>query len=358
MKYITHINEYLSLNEGKQVGELYHWTSFISTYMILEQNYIKSGKALRDDVKTFKGDIISGGVSFTRDKFFHGWKNRHYPMESCIVIDGDKRSKKYKLFPYNDFFDGIQKPNKKEADEQETRTSKNIENIIKYIKRIELYYNDGGATEEEQLNYIKWFAPYRNTLKGFDYNNYTSINDFKLELCEYIKSKGIECIIKTVNENINENTNNINDNFWKWFGNSITIKNNTPIICYHATDTEFNTFSKDKIGKNYWQSKSNAHGGGFFFSDRKPNGQYSKYIMPVYLKIESPLIRTAGDYFYAVDMFDNNKENFFHKAKENENDGIIINSPTGSLYIVFNPNQIKSINNDGSWDLADNNIYS
>jgi hypothetical protein len=29
-----------------------------------------------------------------------------------------------------------------------------------------------------------------------------------------------------------------------------------------------------------------------------------------------------------------------------------------SELVIFNPNQIKSINNDGSWDINDNNIYS
>ena len=96
---------YEFLNESKQVGLLYHWTSFASLYMILSDDYMKGGKAVRDDVTTFKGDIFYG-VSFTRDKFFHGWKNRHYPMEVCIVVNGDKLSNNYKLFPYNDFFDG------------------------------------------------------------------------------------------------------------------------------------------------------------------------------------------------------------------------------------------------------------
>jgi hypothetical protein len=190
-----YLNEQKMLNEGKQIGELYHWTSFISTWMILDQNYIKTGKPIRDDVSTIKGDNFYG-VSFTRDKFFHGWKNRHYPMEACIVIDGDKLSNNYKLFPYNDFFDGKDKPKKKEADEMETRTNKEVNNAIKYIKRIELYHNDGGASEKEQLDYIKWFAPYKHVLKGFNHQNYTSIDEFKNELCEYIKSKGIECIIK------------------------------------------------------------------------------------------------------------------------------------------------------------------
>lgn len=183
------------ITESKQVGLLYHWTTFASLYMILNENYLKGGKPVRDDVSTFKGDIFYG-VSFTRDKKFHGWKNRHYPMEVCIVFDGDKLSNNYKLFPYNDFFDGKQKPNKKVSDEMETRTNRNIENVTRYIERVELYHNDGGASEKEQLDFIKWFAPYKNVYKGFDYNNYTSIEEFKNELCEWVKSKNIQCIIK------------------------------------------------------------------------------------------------------------------------------------------------------------------
>lgn len=184
------------INEAKQVGILYHWTSFASLYMIIRDNYIKSAnRSVRDDAKTInRADEI--GVSFTRDKHFHGWKNRFYPMEACIVIDGDKLSNNYKLFPYNDFFDGKGKPEKKEADEMETRSNRDIENIKNYIIRVELYYNDGGATEKEQLDFIKWFAPYKNVYKEFNYDKYTSIDEFKEELCEWVKSKNIECIIK------------------------------------------------------------------------------------------------------------------------------------------------------------------
>ena len=88
----TTIREFLNeqmLNESKQVGELYHWTTFIGVYMILEDNRIKSAnRSVRDDATTFNYDD-KYGVSFTRDKQFHGWKNRHYPMEVCIVVDGD-----------------------------------------------------------------------------------------------------------------------------------------------------------------------------------------------------------------------------------------------------------------------------
>ncbi len=28
------------------------------------------------------------------------------------------------------------------------------------------------------------------------------------------------------------------------------------------------------------------------------------------------------------------------------------------IYVVFNSNQIKSVENDGTWDIADDNIFS
>ncbi len=183
------------LNEGVGAPELYHWTSFINVWFILHQNYLKGGHPVRDDSRTMNFDDMYG-VSFTRDKFFHGWKNRHYPMEVCIVFDRDKLSNNYKLFPYNDFFDGIKKPKKKEADEMEERTNRSINKVIRYIKRIELYHKDGGASEEEILNYLKWYPSYRKCLDGFNYENYKSVDEFKEELCAYVESKGINCIIK------------------------------------------------------------------------------------------------------------------------------------------------------------------
>jgi hypothetical protein len=187
------------INEAKQIGLLYHWTSFAGVYMILEQNYLKgANRTIRNDVKTInRADEY--GVSFTRDKTFYKDNSKFYPMEVCIVIDGDKLSNNYKLFPYNDFYEGEDKPNykgAKESDEMETRTNRSIEKIINYIIRVELYDNTSGASEKEQLDFIKWFAPYKNVYKGFNVNGYTSIDEFKKELCEYVQSKGIECVIK------------------------------------------------------------------------------------------------------------------------------------------------------------------
>jgi hypothetical protein len=50
----------------------------------------------------------------------------------------------------------------------------------------------------------------------------------------------------------------------------------------------------------------------------------------------------------------NKSEEVTNVIKKLGYDGVIY----GSEYIVFYPNQIKSINNDGSWDINDDNIFS
>ena len=136
----------------------------------------------------------------------------------------------------------------------------------------------------------------------------------------------------------------VENNLLSWFGNSKVVDDSgNPLKVYHGTDIDFKEFSKDKIGLNHWQSKSDAYGGGFFFTDKKNYASNGSIIKEVYLKIENPLIRSVGDYNYAVSMFDFNSSQFFSDAYFNGNDGIIIKSPKGSLYIVFESSQIKMV---------------
>lgn len=184
---------------GGRMGPLYHWTSFANLYKILKENYLKgSNRTVRDDVKTIDRKY-EYGVSLTRDKRFHSNLGKYYPTEVCMVIDGDKLSNNYKLFPYNDFFEGPDKPtykSAKESDEMETRTTKSIEKIKKYIVRVELYDNTSGASIQEQLDFIKFIASYYNVYKDFNYNGYTTIDEFKEELCQWVINQGVDCVIK------------------------------------------------------------------------------------------------------------------------------------------------------------------
>lgn len=177
-------------------------------------------------------------------------------------------------------------------------------------------------------------------------------------------------ISDTIREYINENKllseNNLNDNFWKWFGNSVLVKNGKPLIVYHGTNTKFTQFDINKM-RSGWLGK------GFYFTENEIEaGDYGSIVLPVYLKllnpfiIESDKIKDDG----SVEFSKSTKEqllNKFPEIKNNKLDNVanfllnkgydgVINSNT--LITVFNPNQIKSIKNDGNWDITDNNIYS
>jgi hypothetical protein len=226
----------------------------------------------------------------------------------------------------------------------------------------------------------------------------------------------IEITVKDVLKEESLENIKLNDNFWKWFGNSKVVdKNENPMICYHGTPNGGFTEFKPKIGYK-GKSKQQVDLGSHFSIDKEYASGYSgnkktSKVYECFLRIENPLytnqmfyredneseftkyfnfiiktfkIRLTGDYFY-------DKEG----NKHNEPQNIILNSflidkiPSNKLYnslinfgfdgvfhepynmvglhrikkhplayIVLEGNQIKSIENDGSWDLNDNNIYS
>lgn len=162
---------------------------------------------------------------------------------------------------------------------------------------------------------------------------------------------------------INEATK-YNANFYKWFGDSkIVTKYSKPLVVYHGSGRTFDEFTAYKASVDFPEAI-------YFSSNKKTAESYSNRNTPVYkvlLKMETPYIvdagnRTFNDYYdYMVSkMWD---------AKDNGYDGLILRNiiddsiqkggyRKATTYIVFNPNQVKSVNNDGSWDIDDDNIYS
>lgn len=82
------------LLEARQVGPIYHFTSFDSLKNILQSNTIKGSWGNQD----VKGKY----VSVTRDKNL--WKTEPNlgaeEIQVALVLDGDKISNKYKIRPY------------------------------------------------------------------------------------------------------------------------------------------------------------------------------------------------------------------------------------------------------------------
>jgi len=122
-------------------------------------------------------------------------------------------------------------------------------------------------------------------------------------------------------------------NFYNWFGDSKVVdKQGRPLVVYHGTNKKFDTFDKSKIGKKH---KNLYQGKGFYFTSEYYEAQgYGKRLMPVYLKIENPAL---SDY--------NIKP---------ENDGI---SAAHGVWVAFEPNQIKSTSNRGTFSESENIYY-
>ena len=192
-----------------------------------------------------------------------------------------------------------------------------------------------------------------------------------MRLGKYIKTT----ILGFLNENSSVYV--LNDHFWVWFNKSKVVDTNgNPIVCYHGSRSIFNIFKQSaeyKHGLSY-----GALGNGFYFSDRLDDAQeYGSKIYKCYLKIVNPYtnILRPKDYYaekhnikYPKSFSDLSGKYPEYSEITDEQitdflisegfDGIISNKLGSTEYVYFNSNQIKSIENDGTWDIDDDNIYS
>jgi hypothetical protein len=201
------------------------------------------------------------------------------------------------------------------------------------------------------------------------------------DLKQFIKETIRECLNEQIKEEIR-----INDNFWKWFGNSKMKDNNgNPIIFYHGSHTN-KRFSKFRDNNPIWFTEYEGYAKAFT-SDGNLPPKYSGKVFSVFLKIENPLyvgeidgiandkkiqhlseltnidIDTLKDILKetnGVNIFRiTNSERFKKIVEEMGYDGLEAKEGKGlTTYAVLNANQIKSIKNNGNWDINDNNIYS
>ena len=173
-----------------------------------------------------------------------------------------------------------------------------------------------------------------------------------------------------------ENTN-LNSNFKKWFGKSKIVDNSgNPLIVYHGTKSKFDSFDDKKKGSS---TDSGMRGRGFYFStDIRDSKSYGDIIMELYLKIENPFdllsfnsIEEISEFleidssilsergkgkeypFHSIKVSDSFSGVFSGAVREKGFDGII----HGREYITFNSNQMKSVENDGTFSTTNNNIY-
>lgn len=123
------------LDEGKQVGSLYHFTLLKNLSSIIQNNTLIASNTTDFINKKLKLQCIS--LTRTPNKKQFSISNE---SECILILDGDKLSNNYKITPYHD-------PNQyyfsdEEYDEMEERICKDIVNLSKYIIKIILYKTD------------------------------------------------------------------------------------------------------------------------------------------------------------------------------------------------------------------------
>lgn len=74
-------------------------------------------------------------------------------------------------------------------------------------------------------------------------------------------------------------------NFWRWFGDSvIKDKQGRPLVVYHGTKAQFDTFAKIQVAENGW---------GYYFTTDPTEARSYGEPMSVYLKLNNPVISTG-----------------------------------------------------------------
>lgn len=150
--------------------------------------------------------------------------------------------------------------------------------------------------------------------------------------------------------------------FKKWFGDSKVVdENGKPLVVYHGTES-------DEAFSAFEPNSPDGTPAIYFSSNKKIANSYSVNlpIFEVYLKMGNPLeIDAQGKEYndFTAEMRSN-----IDYASRNGYDGVIVKNirdgwsqekggKVATTYVVFEPNQIKSVDNKGTFDESNPNIY-
>lgn len=175
------------LDESKQVGTIYHYTTFEAGLKILQSNQLKSGEAADSTKQT---PIFA--ISFTRYKRFHNNHNVGFDVSSFgqrpevrFTVDGDKLSNNYKIQPYAQIGGAGRFEKQHEEFEAEERVVANKPftiPILTYLKSIDIlveykkpHKKYGEYDFDEEYDYIN-FAPIRAEIIKFTQDKNIPIN--------------------------------------------------------------------------------------------------------------------------------------------------------------------------------------
>ncbi len=173
--------------------------------------------------------------------------------------------------------------------------------------------------------------------------------------------------------------------FKKWFGDSKVVdENGQPLVVYHGSPShDITTFDSDKTlygeiskGFNFFTNKKSAYqnsaddyanfaGTNGYRRNGKVYETYLKIQKPLHIKYTSnamSLYKGDKQYSTPVEYYDTNYKEIKEKYNNGDYDGIIIentdkNNDDSIIYLVPNSEQIKSVDNQGTFDESNPNIY-
>lgn len=170
-----------------------------------------------------------------------------------------------------------------------------------------------------------------------------------------------------------------------WFsGSKVVDADGNPLVVYHGTNAEFDTFDVAKFGHwdngTKWDFEENKplKDKGFFFTANKTAAKEhaegavewaggKPIVLYVYLQIKKPLHIQVDEFkakrkgYTAQDWYDFQTSRIIHQYEAGDYDGIIVTNPideSDKLFVVFKPNQIKSASrNNGHFSPDSDNIF-
>lgn len=135
----------------------------------------------------------------------------------------------------------------------------------------------------------------------------------------------------------------------------VVDENGEPLVVFHGTNATISDFN--------YKGDREFNPGFFFTSDRNyatsvAEARSGDIVMPVFLRMINPI-------YSDTDLVSKDIESIFIYEGEEDSDGIIGHDKytgefiqsTGNEYLVIRPNQIKSVDNQGTFSTQDNNIY-
>jgi hypothetical protein len=151
-------------------------------------------------------------------------------------------------------------------------------------------------------------------------------------------------------------------NFKRWFeGSKVVDENGQPLTYYHGTPNKFDTFDKDKIvrGNGFWFTDDMNYASSIRANEGNPT------VLETYLNAKNPIdvnknredfIKLSKEYFGNSRDFSDVGDNFIiGEAMSDKGFPEFLQSKgydaikMGNGIEVFEPNQIKSVNNSGAW---------